>query len=68
MDRIDQITQVLNGFFTPLAILSLTIIALAYVISPAAQEWMMQNRGMMGRVLFGLVLFPAITSLVALLT
>jgi hypothetical protein len=66
MDRITQITGVLNGFMQPLAILSLTFIALAYVISPAIQEWMMQNRGIMGKVIFGLILFPAITTLVGL--
>ncbi len=66
MERITQLTTVLNGFVQPLAILSLTFIALAYIISPAAQEWMMQNRGMMGRVIFGLILFPAIGLLVNL--
>ncbi len=66
MDRIEEITGVLNDVITPLAILSLTFIAAVYIVSPAAQEWMMERRGMMGRVLFGLILFPAVTNIVEL--
>ena len=66
VDRLNQITEVINTFMQPIAILSLTIIAFMYTLSPAAQEWMMQNRGVMTRVFFGLIIFPAITTIVAL--
>jgi uncharacterized membrane protein len=67
MERIAQIQALLNSVFTPLAVLMLTVIAIAYVLSPAIQEWMMERRGMMGRVIFGLLLFPAATAIVSLL-
>ncbi len=66
MERIDQLTTILVDFGRPLAILALTAIAICYVISPGIQEWMMERRGMMGRVLFGLILFSAVTTLVDL--
>lgn len=66
MDRITQVTATLTQFGVPLAILSLTVIALAYILSPAIQEWMMQNRGVVGKVIFGLIALPAIPSIVSL--
>ena len=66
VDRLNQIITEINTFMQPVAILALTVIAFMYVLSPAAQEWMMQNRGVMTRVFFGLIIFPAITTIVAL--
>ena len=66
MERIDQLTTILVNFGRPLAILALTAIALCYVISPGIQEWMMERRGMLGKVLFGWILLPAVATIVAL--
>ncbi len=66
MERIDAITAMLTDFGRPLAILALTFIALAYTVSPAIQEWMMERRGMMGKVLLGLFLLPAVATIVDL--
>lgn len=66
VQRIDAITAILNTFGRPLAILSLTIIALAWIFSPGAQEWMAEHRGVTMRVVAGLIIFPAITTIVAL--
>ena len=66
MDRIDQITTLLTDFGRPLGILALTVIALAYIISPGIQEWMMERRGMMGKVVLGLILLPAVATIVDL--
>jgi len=56
----------LTDFGRPLAILALTFIALAYTVSPGIQEWMMERRGMMGKVLLGLILLPAVATIVDL--
>ena len=66
MERIDAITAILTDFGRPLAILALTAIAIAYVISPGIQEWMMERRGMMGKVFLGLILLPAVATIVDL--
>lgn len=66
MDRIDQITTLLLTFGRPLGILALTAIALAYIMSPGIQEWMQERRGMMGRVILGLILLPAVATIVDL--
>ncbi len=65
-ETIDRLTAILTDAGRPLAIMALTFIACAYILSPGIQEWMMERRGMMGRVFFGLILFSAVTTLVDL--
>ncbi len=64
-DRINAFTAGLAGLAPPVAALSLTIIALALILSPAAREWAMENRRLAAPVIFGLLVIGLIPAFVA---
>ncbi len=64
-DRITAFTEGLAGLAPMIAALSLTIIAIALMLSPAAREWAMENRRLAAPVIFGLLMVGLIPAFVA---
>lgn len=64
-DRIETFTAGLAGLAPFIAALSLTIIAIALMLSPAAREWAMENKQFAAPVIFGLLVIGLIPAFVA---
>ncbi len=64
-DKITAFTEGIAGLAPAGAALSLTIITLAMVFSPAARNWAAENKQLVGPVIFGLVVIGMIPAFVA---
>ena len=64
-DKITSFTSGIAGLAPAGAALSLTLIALALVFSPAARNWAMESKQMAAPVIFGLLVIGLIPAFVA---
>ncbi len=67
-DKFEAFTTGIAGLAPYAAGLSLTIIMIALILSPAAKEWAQENKRLAGTVIFGLLaisLVPAFVQAVA---
>ncbi len=64
-DKITAFTAGVAGLAPAAAGLSLTLIALALVFSPAARNWAAENKQLAAPVIFGLVVIGLIPAFVA---
>lgn len=53
--RLNQAATNLAEFGRPLAILALTVVFLAWIAEPMMPDWARENRGALGKVLFGAI-------------
>jgi hypothetical protein len=63
--KIEALATNLQSLGRPLGLLSLTIIAIAFAIAPAARQWASENKSMAGGVIFGLFMLTFITDIVS---